>query len=123
MAVRVGLAPVAVLAATALCCLLAGCTDPVAEPSSSSPTFKLLRSASSDSGTAVTTGSLGEDTHGCVTVGRFVLIAGRAVQLSGDGSIAIGGQRYRQGDSITIAGGTSPAPPNSPCAAGSLYWQ
>jgi hypothetical protein len=71
---------------------------------------------------ALTTGTLGTNSAGCITVGESVLVVPTGSQLNDDGSIDIRGTHYEQGDTVSLGGGVGDAPPNSPCGAGPYWW-
>jgi len=71
---------------------------------------------------ALNTGVLGTNAHGCITVGRAVLVVPTGSRLNDDGSIDIGGTHYEQGDTVSLGGGVGDAPAHSPCGAGDYWW-
>jgi hypothetical protein len=73
-------------------------------------------------GSALLNGRLGADGSGCIAVGTAVLVMPAEVRLNRDGSLVLGGQRYSQGDEISLAGGYGPAPVDVQCDPASSYW-
>jgi hypothetical protein len=72
---------------------------------------------------ALTVGTLGTNSVGCITVGDSVLVVPTGSRLNDDGSVDIGGAHYEQGDTVTLGGGGDDhAPPHSPCGAGNYWW-
>jgi hypothetical protein len=71
---------------------------------------------------ALTTGTLGTNSAGCITVGDSVLVVPTGSRLNDDGSVDIGGRHYEQGDPVNLGGGVGNAPPHRPCGSGSYWW-
>lgn len=110
-----GLAVLAAILTVGLC----GCTaGPVTVNGRTLLTY-VNQGASAD---ALTIGTLGTNSAGCITVGDSVLVVPAGSRLNNDGSIDIGGTHYEQGDTVTLGGGRGGVPSHSPCGAGNYWW-
>jgi hypothetical protein len=112
---RAALAIGAILIAVGLCACTGG---PISVNGRTLLTY-VNQGASAD---ALTKGTLGTDSAGCITVGDSVLVVPTGSRLNDDGSVDIGGTNYEQGDTVTLGGGVGEAPPDSPCGAGPYWW-